>query len=120
MSRRPNRLVVALSLLLLGTASAVAQKYPSQLTGGFLRLAFVVAVEPNSPYKTFPELTVVMKKKGKDVTYGTASPPGIVTGDLNTYGMDPFTMTAEEAMVCLVKENTDWAEYARIAKNEPQ
>lgn len=46
------------------------------------RLAFVVAVDPKSPYTTLPQLTEAMKKKGKDASYGTAAPSGIVTGEM--------------------------------------
>jgi tripartite-type tricarboxylate transporter receptor subunit TctC len=53
-----------------------------QIAATINRQAFMIVVDVNSPYKTLPELTAAMKKKGKDATYGTAATSGIVMGEM--------------------------------------
>ena len=38
----------------------------------------------------------------------------------NTYGSDPWTMTPEQGQARFLQDIKDWADYARIAKIEPQ
>ena len=46
------------------------------------RQAFMLVVDPKSPYKTVAELTEAMKKKGTAANYGSSSPSGIVMGEV--------------------------------------
>jgi tripartite-type tricarboxylate transporter receptor subunit TctC len=43
-------------------------------------LAFMLVVDPKSPYKSVAELTAAMKKKGKDANYAVAANPGRIMG----------------------------------------
>jgi tripartite-type tricarboxylate transporter receptor subunit TctC len=45
-------------------------------------LAFMLVVDPKSPYKTVADLTAAMKKKGPTATYATAANPGAIMGAL--------------------------------------
>ncbi|HWL04711.1 MAG TPA: tripartite tricarboxylate transporter substrate binding protein [Xanthobacteraceae bacterium] len=45
-------------------------------------LAFMLMVDPKSPYKTAQELTEAMKKKGSSASYATAANPGVIMGAL--------------------------------------
>lgn len=44
------------------------------------KIPMMVAVGISSPYKTVPELTEAMKKKGDKASYSTTNPPGRVVG----------------------------------------
>jgi len=80
--------------ILLGTGSATAAsmhlyKNPPVDVTRALRIAatlskqaFMIAVDAKSPYKTLPELTEAMKKKGEAANYGVAAMSGIITGEL--------------------------------------
>ena len=45
-------------------------------------LAFMLVVDPKSPYKTVADLTAAMKKKGASASYATAANPGSIMGAL--------------------------------------
>jgi tripartite-type tricarboxylate transporter receptor subunit TctC len=52
-------------------------------------LAFMLVVDPKSPYKTVPELTAAMKRKGEGANYAVAANPGRIMGSIykNTAGL---------------------------------
>jgi len=45
-------------------------------------LAFMLVVDPKSPYKTVADLTEAMKKRGSTATFATAANPGSIMGAL--------------------------------------
>ena len=51
-----------------------------QIAATINRQAFMLVVDVNSPYKTVPQLTEAMKKKGEAASYATAATSGIVMG----------------------------------------
>ena len=53
-----------------------------QLAATLNRQAFMIVVDATSPYKTLPELTAGMLKKGKDASWAVAATSGIVLGEM--------------------------------------
>jgi len=53
-----------------------------QLAATINKQAFMLTVAPNSPYKTVPELTEAMKKKGKAASWASAATSGIIMGEM--------------------------------------
>ena len=51
-----------------------------QIAATLNRQAFMLVVDPSSPYQTVPQLTEAMKKKGDAASYATAATSGIVMG----------------------------------------
>ena len=57
-----------------------------------VKLGFVLTVDAKSPYKTLPELTEAMKKKGDAGKYGSGSNTGLVTAELYKAAYDLKTV----------------------------
>jgi tripartite-type tricarboxylate transporter receptor subunit TctC len=53
-----------------------------QVAATINRQPFMIVVDAKSPYKTLPELTEAMKKKGDKATYASAAPPGTILGEI--------------------------------------
>ena len=53
-----------------------------QIAATINRQPFMMAVDAKSPYKTVADITVAMKKKGKQASYATAAPTATVMGEL--------------------------------------
>ena len=51
-----------------------------QIAATINKIAFMIVVDVNSPYKTLPELTEALKKKGDKGSYATSAASGIVMG----------------------------------------
>jgi tripartite-type tricarboxylate transporter receptor subunit TctC len=62
----------------------------------------LVVVGPNSPVKTFPELTAALKAKGDKATYGTAFPSARVAGALYRQ------MAGTQAVEVQYRTSRDW------------
>jgi tripartite-type tricarboxylate transporter receptor subunit TctC len=76
-------------------------------------LAFMLVVDAKSPYKTVPELTAAMKKKGDKASYAVAANPGIIMGSIykNTAGLQAVEVqykTAGDSLNELINGRLDY------------
>jgi tripartite-type tricarboxylate transporter receptor subunit TctC len=77
-------------------------------------LAFMLMVDPSSPYKTVAELTAAMKKKGDKATYAVAANPGIIMGTLykNAAGLEAVEVLYKNAPDSLNEMQSGKLDYA--------
>ncbi len=77
-------------------------------------LAFMLMVDPKSPYKTVAELTAAMKQKGDKATYAVAANPGIIMGTLykNTAGLQSVEVLYKNASDCMNEMQSGKLDYA--------